>query len=106
MRPSADIAGFKPRLYYAREVHRVLVVLMIVCGAAVAGPRRESPSDLVDVTTLIPDLVLDMKYATEANFTGKAVYPVARCKLRRAVAARLAKAAKLLRAKDRRLLVW
>lgn len=79
---------------------------MILGGIAMAGPRRESPSDLVDVTALIPDVVLDMKYATEDNFTGKAVYPVATCKLRRAVAARLAKAAKVLRGKQRRLLVW
>jgi D-alanyl-D-alanine dipeptidase len=47
-----------------------------------------------------------MRYATKDNFTGEVLYPVARCKLRRAVAARLAKAAKLLRAQDRRLLVW
>lgn len=85
---------------------RALLVLMIVGGVAAAGPKRELPSDLVDVTTVIPDVVLDMKYATDGNFTGKAVYPVATCKLRRGVAARLAKAAKVLRAKQRRLLVW
>lgn len=80
---------------------------MIACGVAAAGgAKRESPSDLIEVTAVIPDVVLDMKYATDANFTGKAVYPVASCKLRRSVAARLAKAAKALRAKDRRLLVW
>jgi D-alanyl-D-alanine dipeptidase len=66
----------------------------------------EKPSDLVDVTTVIPDAVLDMRYATESNFTGKAVYPVARCKLRRSVATRLAKAAATLRKHDRRLLIW
>lgn len=66
----------------------------------------EKPGDLVDVTTVIPDAVLDIRYATEHNFTGKAVYPVATCKLRRAVATRLAKAATTLRKQDRRLLIY
>jgi len=75
------------------------------CAAADAGPR-EKPGDFVDVTAVVPDVVLDLRYATEDNFTGKAVYPVAHCKLRRSVAARLAKAAATLRKQDRRLLVW
>jgi D-alanyl-D-alanine dipeptidase len=81
---------------------RAFVVLLLLAGAA----RAEKPTDFVDVTTVIPDAVLDMRYATEDNFTGKQVYPVAHCKLRRAVATRLAKAAKTLRAKHRRLLMW
>src|SRR5213075_3589390 len=81
---------------------RGLVVLLLL----VATARADKPADFVDVTTVIPDAVLDMHYATEDNFTGKQVYPVARCKLRRAVATRLAKAAKTLRAKHRRLLIW
>jgi D-alanyl-D-alanine dipeptidase len=81
---------------------RVIVVLLALVGIA----RADKPSDFVDVTTVIPDVVLDMRYATEDNFTGKQVYPVAHCKLRRSVATRLAKAAKVLRAKHRRLLIW
>ena len=73
---------------------------------ASATAHADKPADFVDVTTVIPDAVLDMRYATEDNFTGKQVYPVASCKLRRAVATRLAKAAKTLRAKHRRLLIW
>lgn len=68
--------------------------------------RVERDDDLVDVAAVIPDAVLDIRYATADNFTGKTLYPVARCKLRRAVAARLARAAKALRAQDRRLLLW
>lgn len=78
--------------------------LLIVLASATAS--ADKPADFVDITTVIPDAVLDMRYATEDNFTGKQVYPVAHCKLRRAVATRLAKAAKLLRAKQRRLLIW
>jgi len=69
-------------------------------------PAAPADDDLVDITTVIPDAVIDIRYATAENFTGKVLYPVGRCKLRRAVAARLAKAATALRAQDRRLLLW
>lgn len=75
------------------------------CAHASAGPR-EKPGDLVAVTAYVPDAVLDIRYATANNFTGEVLYPTATCKLRRAVAQRLARAAKLLRAQQRRLLVW
>jgi D-alanyl-D-alanine dipeptidase len=101
-------------LYYARRVKGAfLLVAIAACAPADAGPvtqpaakPREKPSDLVELTTVVPDAVIDMRYATTDNFTGKQVYPVARCKLRRAVAARLAKAASALRKQGRRLLVW
>ncbi len=70
-----------------------------------AGPPPR-PDDLVDVAAVIPDAVLDMRYATANNFTGVVLYPKAVCKLRRAVADRLARAAEALRAQGRRLLVW
>lgn len=78
-----------------------LLVLIASAHPAVAGPR-----DLVDVAALIPDAVIDMRYATSDNFTGAVLYPKAVCKLRRAVAERLVTAAKTLRAQKRRLLIW
>lgn len=74
----------------------------------VASPVRAEPKsdDFVDVATVIPDAVLDMRYATANNFTKEVLYPKATCKLRRAVATRLAKAATALRKQDRRLLIW
>lgn len=91
-------------LYYAREVVRcVAVIVMVLARVAAAG---EKPDDLVEVAAVIPDAVIDLKYATTDNFTGQALYPSGVCKLRRAVVARLAKAATLLRAQRRRLLVW
>lgn len=65
-----------------------------------------SRAELVDVAPLIPDAVIDLRYATEHNLTGKAVYPVARCRLRRAVAEKLVAAAKLLRDQHRRLVLY
>jgi D-alanyl-D-alanine dipeptidase len=82
----------------------LVVIGSIVARAGVAG--ADSPADFVDVGTVIPDAVIDMRYATKDNFTGEVLYPKAVCKLRRAVAERLAKAAKALRARDRRLVIW
>lgn len=92
-------------LYYARGVHRVALVWIAMLGTADAKPA-EHDDDLIDVQAAIPDAVLDIRYATADNFTGKVLYPEAHCKLRRAVVTRLAAAAKALRAKDRRLLLW
>ncbi|MEO7731947.1 MAG: M15 family metallopeptidase [Kofleriaceae bacterium] len=75
-------------------------------GARSAATPAERADDLIDIAAVIPDAVIDIRYATADNFTGKVLYPVARCKLRRAVAARLAKAATALRAQDRRLVLW
>ena len=91
---------------------RAPLIVIALAGAAAAdgsrSPRAPEPrdDDLVDVAGVIDDAVIDIRYATADNFTGKQLYPVARCKLRRAVAARLAKAASALRAAERRLVVW
>jgi D-alanyl-D-alanine dipeptidase len=45
---------------------------------------------LVDVTTIIPRLHLDIRYATAKNFTHQVLYAHARCLLHDAVARRLA----------------
>jgi len=87
-------------------MRRACLLLLIAACAHATAERRERPTDFVDITAVIPDAVLDIRYATTDNFTGKQVYPKAACKLRRAVAARLAKAAAALRKQDRRLLVW
>lgn len=79
-------------------------MLLVIASCAHASADR--PADFVDVTKVIKDAVIDIRYATDDNFTGKQLYPVARCKLRRAVATRLAKAAAALRKQGRRLLVW
>lgn len=42
--------------------------------------------ELVNLETLIPGIVLDIRYATENNFTGKVMYPAAKAYLRAPVA--------------------
>ena len=54
-------------------------------AAASAGP----PAGWVDIAALIPDAVLELRYATADNIAGVPLYPVARCWMRAAGAARL-----------------
>lgn len=54
---------------------------------AFGTPRPDEP--LVDLARVDPRIVLDLRYATENNFLGRKLYPVARCLLRESVAHRL-----------------
>ncbi len=75
------------------------VIVALTAPALAADP-------LVDVRSLVPDAVLDVRYATDANFLGRALYPRAAAFLRRSTAARLARAARELRAHGRRLVIY
>ena len=80
---------------------------MIALAAAVllaAAPTRKP--DLVDVSRVVPDAILDLRYATADNFLGRRVYPSARCLLLRPAARQLARAAAALRARGYRLRLW
>jgi len=63
------------------------------------------PTGLVDAGARLPDAVLDIRYATADNFTGRRLYPVARCLLRGEVAERLVRAAAALRRQGFRLVL-
>lgn len=67
-----------------------LLSLFLILSALAVQPA------LVDVATLDPRFVLDIKYATSDNFTGKQLYPVARCLLRAEPAQRVVAAQKYL----------
>lgn len=62
--------------------------------------------DLVDVTTINPAIILDMRYATENNFTKKKIYTSARCFLQIAVAKKLDAIQKELELKGLGLKIW
>lgn len=98
----------------------VLAILAMAAGgpAAIRSPIKGGPllqpvgqaeptkSDLVDVTALIPGVVIEMPYATPDNFMGKAVYPRQIALLRRGTAEKLAQAQRILQGKDCGLKVW
>ena len=61
---------------------------------------------LVDLHALIPDAVLDIRYATKDNLTGRPLYPFPAAFLRRSAALKLSAAAADLRAKGLRLVIY
>ncbi len=76
-----------------------LLLLLICATTSLAGSAKQTLKDdgFVEVKDVIPDIVLDIRYATPNNFTGEVVYPCARCYLRKEVALRLAKVQASLR---------
>lgn len=67
---------------------------------------REPDLMFADIADYDKSIVLDIRYATTNNFTGKQVYPAARCLLRRDVAMRLLKVQEKLRGMGYRLIVF
>lgn len=74
--------------------------------AAAPGTPAAVDATLVDVAAVVPDLRFDIRYATPRNFAGRALYPVARCLLRPAVAERLASAQAAARGAGYGLLIF
>ena len=75
------------------------------CAVGAASPPSVPPvsdaaraAGLIDVRTVVPDAVLDLRYATADNFVGIPLYPAdARCLVHESLADGLAVAARLLR---------
>jgi len=85
-----------------------LLVGVVLAGCARTGPGvpvAPAPDALVDLRALDPSIRIEMPYATPHNFTGVALYPVARCLLRREVAERLVRVERRLAAEGLGLLV-
>ena len=78
---------------------------MLAVIFALTAPALAS-DPLVDVRTVVPGVVLDVRYATSRNILGKAVYPETAAFLRRSTAVKLARAAKALAARGRRLVIY
>ena len=80
--------------------------LLSAVALLVGGLDGGAPT-LVDASTRVPGLVVDLAYASDDNFLGKAVYPEgARCLLLPGVAERLATVARALEARGFRLKAW
>lgn len=76
--------------------------MLVALLAMTALPMTE----LTDLQALIPDAVLDIRYATADNLTGRPLYPFPAAFLRRPAAERLASAAAVLRAAKLRLVIY
>ena len=82
-----------------------------VAAAPGSGVPPVSPqaaaAGFVDVRTVVPDAVIDLRYATPNNFVGVPLYPAdARCLVHDSMASGLAKAADELRAQGDVLVFW
>jgi len=93
----------------------LLVASGIVWGAPVAAAAPAVPpvsdaaraAGLIDVRSVVPDAVIDLRYATTNNFVGMAMYPAdARCLVDQSMADGLKTAADLLRADGDVLVFW
>jgi D-alanyl-D-alanine dipeptidase len=77
--------------------------VLLACASA---PREPASGPLVDVGASDPELFLDIRYATDDNFLGRAVYDAPRCLLVPGAAERLRAAERHLRAEGYGLIVW
>jgi zinc D-Ala-D-Ala dipeptidase len=66
---------------------KLLLCALAVCSAALCNVS----ANMVELVNVIPNITLDIRYATENNFTHKVVYPSARCFLQEEAANDLAK---------------
>nr|WP_231988786.1 M15 family metallopeptidase [Mycobacterium sp. 1274761.0] len=82
---------------------------MALAGAPVAAaePATAAQAGFVDVHSVVPDAVVDLRYATADNFVGKPLYPPdARCLVHESLAPGVVKAADALRARGVKLVFW
>lgn len=92
-----------------------VLAAMATMGSSATGSAAPIPplsdaaraAGFVDVRSVVPDAVIDLRYATSDNFVGIPLYPpTARCLVHESLAAGLATAARLLRAGGERLVFW
>jgi zinc D-Ala-D-Ala dipeptidase len=93
---------------------RTLATAFVALAVAVAGapaasaePATAAQAGFVDITSVIPDAVVDLHYATADNFVGKPLYPPdAHCLVHESLAPGLAKAAEAFRAQGLKMVFW
>jgi D-alanyl-D-alanine dipeptidase len=97
---------------------RRFIVAAVLAGA-LAGPAvvnaapvapvspRAQAAGLIDVRSVVPDAVVDLRYATANNFVGVPLYPAdARCLVHESLGPGLAAAASQLRGQGYTLVFW
>jgi D-alanyl-D-alanine dipeptidase len=112
---------FQSILTDARHAIQPLVVLFVIFNILTTGvafkalgevktgtlaqPSRKV-ADIVDLREVSPHIIVDMKYATEDNFTKKRLYDSNTCFLRKSTAAKLDAVQKELEGMNLGLKVW
>ena len=84
-----------------------LLASSFAAPVASAEPATADQAGFVDIRSVIPDAVVDLRYATADNFVGKPLYPPdAHCLVHESLAPGLAKAADAFRARGAKLVFW
>lgn len=79
----------------------------VTASAVPPVSAQAAAAGLVDVLTVVPDAVVDLRYATAHNFVGEPLYPVdARCLIHDSMAPGLVTAAAVLRSSGEVLVFW
>ncbi len=93
----------------------VFAALLVACIAGCGSARADVPpvgaaaqaAKFVDVRTVVPDAIIDLRYATPDNFTHIPLYPAdARCLVHNSMAQGLAAAADALRPQGNVFVFW
>lgn len=88
-----------------------LTVVATTTSSPVAGvppvSEKARMAGFVDIRTVVPDAIIDLRYATPNNFVGVPMYPAgARCLVHESMASGLATAAEMLRPQGEVLVFW
>ena len=86
---SVAFFGVRALLFFAAAVSVALCSGGCATKSAPAAAKPQEADELVNLEKLIPSIKLDVRYATTNNFTGRQLYPVAKCYLRRPAAEQL-----------------
>ena len=109
--PLAYVPARNPPALLRRHLRTLSLGLLCILAApapvAAATPATAGEAGFADIRSVIPDAVVDLRYATADNFVGKPLYPPdARCLVHESLAPGLAKAADAFRDRGAKLVFW
>ncbi len=92
------------RKWDGRRGHLLVTAVVLSCYFASCSSQHDY--ELVEISSIDPSIVVDLRYATAHNFVGKVLYREGRCVLRRMTAERLSRAQKRLQRQGFGLKIW
>ncbi len=84
----------------------ITIVILLLWSADLAVNSSGASTDMVDIQKYIPGINVDLKYSTDDNVYGKAIYEMKKAYLRRGTAEKLKAAQAELKATGLSLKVW
>jgi D-alanyl-D-alanine dipeptidase len=93
-------------IFYHKNSLLWLIAFLALTGLSALACSRQSDADLVDLATIDPSILVELKYAAKDNFVGQKLYNIERCILQRCAAERLSRVQARLRQQGLGLKVW